>query len=68
MPGSVFTSSSTWGSDARLAAPRAAGALQIRRVAVDELRALEHRLAEEPVRAAVDELNAVVALELAEWS
>ena len=39
---------------------------QIRRVAVEELRALERILAQEPVRAAMDKLDAVVALELAE--
>ena len=44
-------------------APRASGALQIRWVAVDELRALERIVAEEPVRSAVHELNGVVALE-----
>ena len=41
-------------------------ALPVRRVAVEELRALERILAEEPVRAAVDELDGVVAIELAE--
>ena len=49
-----------------VAALRGAGAPQIRRVAVEELRALERILAEEPVGAAVDELDGVVALELAE--
>ena len=49
-----------------VAVPRATGALQIRRVAVEELRALERILAQEPVGAAVDELDGVVALELAE--
>ena len=38
----------------------------VRRVAVEELRALERILAQEPVGAAVDELDGVVALELAE--
>ena len=42
---------------------RAAGALQIRRVAVEEFRALERELGEEPVRATVNELDGVVALE-----
>ena len=39
---------------------------RVRRVAVEELRALERILAQEPVRAAMDKLDAVVALELAE--
>ena len=41
----------------------AAGALQIRRVAVEELRPLERELGEEPVGAAVNEFDRVVALE-----
>ena len=49
-----------------VAALGGAGALQIRRVAVEELRALERILAQEPVGAAVDELDGVVALELPE--
>ena len=42
---------------------RATGAPQIRRVAVDEFRTLERELGEEPVGAAVNELDGVVALE-----
>ena len=42
---------------------RAASALQIRRVAVDELRAFERELAEEPVGTAVNGLDRVHALE-----
>ena len=51
-----------WG-ESRLPSLRTSGALQIRRVAVQELRALERELGEEPVGAAVNELDGVVALE-----
>ena len=44
-------------------APGRAGALQVRRVAVDELRALERIPRHEAVRAPVDELHAIPALE-----
>ena len=44
-------------------APRRAGALQIRRVAVDEFRALKLELGQIPVGTAVDEFDGIVALE-----